>query len=43
MERSNKVKCEIANAIVMRLWVRSLISTEERDKIIEKNKASFLS
>lgn len=43
MERSNKIKCEIANAIVMRLWVKNLLSTEERDKIIENNKSSFLS
>ncbi|WP_275556921.1 hypothetical protein [Pumilibacter intestinalis] len=41
MERSNKLKCEIANAIVMQLWVKNLISTEEKDKIIEKNKSSF--
>ena len=34
---------DINNAIVMQLWVKNLISTEERDKIIEKNKQSFLS
>lgn len=43
MSRSDIIKCEIANAIVMQLWVKNLISTEERDKIIEKNKQSFLS
>lgn len=42
MERNSKIQCEIANAIVMQLWVKNLISTEERDKIIEKNKATFL-
>jgi len=41
--RSNLVKCEIANAIVMQLWVKCLISTEERDEIIAKNRQSFLS
>lgn len=43
MIRSDIIKCEVANAIVMQLWVKNLISTEERDKIIEKNKQSFLS
>ncbi len=43
MSRSEIIKCEVANAIVMQLWVKNLISTEERDKIIEKNKQSFLS
>ena len=43
MSRSDIIKCEVANAIVMQLWVKNLISTEERDKIIEKNKKSFLS
>ena len=43
MSRSDIIKCEGANAIVMQLWVKNLISTEERDKIIEKNKQSFLS
>ncbi len=43
MSRSDIIKCEVANAIVMQLWVKNLISTEERDKIIEKNKQSFLS
>ena len=43
MSRSNLVKCEIANAIVMKLWVKCLISTEERDAIISKNKRTFLS
>ena len=43
MSRSNLVKCEIAHAIVMQLWVKCLISTEERDVIIAKNKRSFLS
>ena len=36
MSRSDIIKCEVANAIVMQLWVKNLISTEERDKIIEK-------
>ena len=35
MSRSDIIKCEVANAIVMQLWVKNLISTEERDKIIE--------
>lgn len=43
MSRSDIIKCEVANAIVIQLWVKNLISTEERDKIIEKNKQSFLS
>lgn len=43
MSRSDIIKFEVANAIVMQLWVKNLISTEERDKIIEKNKQSFLS
>lgn len=43
MSRSDIIKCEVANAIVMQLWVKNLISTEERDKIIEKNKQSYLS
>lgn len=43
MSRSDIIKCEVANAIVMQLWVKNLISTEERDKIIERNKQSFLS
>lgn len=43
MSRSDIIRCEVANAIVMQLWVKNLISTEERDKIIEKNKQSFLS
>lgn len=43
MSRSDIIKCEVANPIVMQLWVKNLISTEERDKIIEKNKQSFLS
>lgn len=43
MSRSDIIKCEVANAIVMQLWVKNLSSTEERDKIIEKNKQSFLS
>lgn len=43
MSRSDIIKCEVANAIVMQLWVKNLISTEERDEIIEKNKHSFLS
>lgn len=43
MSRSDIIKCEVANAIVMQLWVKNLISTEERDEIIEKNKQSFLS
>lgn len=43
MSRSDIIKYEVANAIVMQLWVKNLISTEERDKIIEKNKQSFLS
>ena len=43
MSRSDIIECEVANAIVMQLWVKNLISTEERDKIIEKNKQSFLS
>lgn len=43
MSRSDIIKCEVANSIVMQLWVKNLISTEERDKIIEKNKQSFLS
>ena len=43
MSRSDIIKREVANAIVMQLWVKNLISTEERDKIIEKNKQSFLS
>lgn len=43
MSRSDIIKCEVANAIVMQLWVKNLISTEERDKIIEKNKQSFFS
>lgn len=42
MEKSKLIKCEIANAIVIKLWVKNLISTEEKDKIIEKNKLSFL-
>lgn len=36
MEKSKLIKCEIANAIVIQLWVKNLISTEEKDKIIEK-------
>lgn len=42
MDKSSIVTCEIANAIVMHLWVNDLLSTEEKDKIIEKNKLSFL-
>ena len=41
MSRSDIIKCEVANAIVMQLWVKNLISTEERDKIIEKNALFF--
>ena len=32
MSRSDIIKCEVANAIVMQLWVKNLISTEERAK-----------
>jgi len=39
----NKIKCAIADAIVMQLWLKDLITTEEKDRILLKNKSSFLS
>ena len=37
----NKIKCAIADAIVMQLWLKDLITTEEKDRILLKNKSSF--
>ena len=39
---NSEYKKVFADAIVTRLWLAGLISTEERDKIYDKNK-SFLS
>ncbi len=40
---SKEIRCAMADAIVMMLWTKDLINTEERDEIIRKNKVSFLS
>lgn len=37
MMNNAKYKKAFADAMVMRLWVAGLISTEERDKIFDKN------
>ena len=42
MINNAEYKKVFADAIVMRLWVAGLISTEERDKIFDKNN-NFLS
>ena len=39
---SGKHKKVFADAIVMRLWVAGLISTEERDMIFDKNNIFFI-
>ena len=41
MDKAN-AKRAFADAIVMRLWMRGLISTEEKDRIIAKNKSTFI-
>lgn len=41
MDKAN-IKRAFADAIVMRLWMRGLISTEEKNRIIEKNKVTFI-
>lgn len=40
---SKEIRCAMADAIVMMLWTKDLIDTEERDEIMRKNKVSFLS
>lgn len=40
---NNEMRCAMADAIVMTLWMKDLLTTEERDEIMSKNKASFLS
>ena len=37
-DKSKEFKLEIANAIVEMLWVKGLISDEEKRRIKEKNK-----
>ena len=39
----NKIfRLAYANAIVRKLWIKRLISEEERDKLIEKNESCFI-
>ena len=40
---SKEIRCAVADAIVMLLWMKDLLTTEQRDEIINKNKLSFLS
>lgn len=40
---SKEIRCAVADAIVMFLWMKDLLTTEQRDEIIDKNKLSFLS
>lgn len=40
---SKEIQCAVADAIVMLLWMKDLLTTEQRDEIINKNKLSFLS
>jgi len=42
-KESKAIKLAVANAIVQDLWVKGLITIEERDKIMEKNTNYFLS
>ena len=41
MDKAN-AKRAFADAIVMQLWMRGLISNEERDRILSKNKSTFI-
>ncbi len=40
---NNEVKCALADAIVVALWVKDLISTKEKEEILHKNKVAFSS
>lgn len=40
---SKEIRYAMADEIVMMLWTKDLINTEERDEIMRKNKVSFLS
>ena len=37
-----KAKRAFADAIVMKLWMKGLIGNEERDRILAKNKSTFI-
>ncbi len=40
---NNQTRCALADAIVIALWVKDLITTEEKDEIMRKNKLAFVS
>lgn len=42
MSKGAKIMLEIANSMVISLWVKCLITDQERDKILEKNKITFI-
>ncbi len=41
--KNKELLLAVADAIVMNLWMKDLITTEEKDKILAKNKVSILS
>lgn len=41
--KNDEIRCAMADAIIMNLWMKDLLTTEERNEIMRKNKVSFLS
>lgn len=40
---SNELRLALANEITLRMWEKGLLTDDEKDKILLKNKETFLS